>query len=104
MKRLIGWILLVCVLFAQSAWAWEGHAGHFEQAGGHQEHPAHGSHSPADPNAPADYHCAHSPVHFLAIHRDLPQVPVSCGRAQLPAYRGMTPSHCVAPPTQPPRA
>ncbi len=75
MRRLLGWILLITVLVAQSAWAFEGQPGHFNaDAAGHGESLVE---APLDrkvpgeaPTSGAANHCVHSPVHFLALPLD----------------------------------
>jgi len=103
MRHFLGWFLLLATLFAQSAWAFEGHAGHFDGDDSHQHAPAKqgdggDKHSPATAS-----HCAHSPVHFVAVHRD--PVTVAAGQAdcELPPYRAPVSSLYAEPPTQPPR-
>jgi len=102
MRTLLGWILLVCVLFAQSAWAFEGHPGHFE-AGAHNERPADAA-PPAGDSAPSGAHCAHSPVHFVAVHREPAALAAPKAIAELPPYRGPVTTAFADPPFQPPRA
>ncbi|MEF8793891.1 hypothetical protein [Thiohalorhabdus sp.] len=103
MRYALGWILMVALLLAQSAWAFEGHVGHFEGDGTHQQAPVTPG-GDTDTQAPsAGTHCGHSPVHFVAVHRDhsmLAGQPVS---GELPPYRAPVSSLHAEPPTQPPR-
>ncbi len=102
MRTVLGWLLLVSVLLAQSAWAFEGHAGHFEAETG-CEHSM-GSQSSGDPGTPAGgHHCAHSPVHFVAVHQD--SLPLAGDRVsgELPPYHAPVSFLYAEPPVQPPR-
>jgi len=102
MRRALGWFLIVATLFAQSAWAFEGHAGHFEGDGPHQQAPAH--EGGGDSKAPsASTHCAHSPVHFVAVHREHLSPAGHLVSGDLPPYRAPASSLYAEPPTQPPR-
>lgn len=100
MARFLGYLLLLSVLFAQSAWAFEGQPGQFH-AGNHSEQPAHAP--AADDGEGVGHHCVHSPVHFFAVHRDPVVVHGAAGRAPLPAYHASPASHALEPPIQPPR-
>lgn len=100
MGRVLGYLLLLTTLFAQSAWAFEGHPGHFE-AGSHGEQPAHAPVDHSDEGV--GHHCVHSPVHFFAVHRGPVDLAAVTGRAEPPPYRAPTSSRYAEPPTQPPR-
>lgn len=102
MRYLVGWILVITVLFAQSAWTFEGHPGHFE-AGAHTERSAKGDAFGEHSAPPSDFHCPHSPVHFMGLPV-FPQVSVVPTAAEPPPYQGQFPSFSLDPPTQPPRA
>jgi len=105
MRRLLLWILMVTTLLAQSAWAFEGHAGQFESSGSHQQAPAHPDAPSSDEQAPAaKSHCAHCPVHFVAVHREHLLVAGHLVGGDLPAYRAPVSSLHADPPTQPPRS
>lgn len=103
MRTLLPWILLATVLFAQSAWAFEDHPGHFE-AGASCEQPAEEGKTGEHAHGAADSHCAHSPVHFLAVHRDLTHLAGTSASGELPPYHPPVSSPYADPPTQPPRA
>ena len=103
MNTLLRWILVLSVLFAQSSWAFEGHPGHFD--------PGRGDASLTQvqgetgcPVAPATEHCAHSPVHFLALHREAVRAPAAPRAEEAPPYAGRASLPFTDPPTQPPRA
>lgn len=108
MMRLLCGILMLAILFAQSAWAWEGHAGGFEH-GAHVHADAHADgpqseQAPQQAGAEQNHHCMHSPVHFVAIPTEayLPRAITTTARI-LPGQR----EHSLfspAPPEQPPTA
>lgn len=94
---------MIAVLFAQSAWAFEGHAGHFEGNGPHSEAPASNETGGDQPQA-ASTHCAHSPVHFMAVPGASFTLAATPLADELPPYRGPITSRHAEPPTQPPRS
>ncbi|MFA9460271.1 hypothetical protein [Thiohalorhabdus methylotrophus] len=105
MTRLLSGLLMLAVLFAQSAWAWEGSAGGFEGGGHvHADGPHTGQQVPDEADSGQGHHCMHSPVHFVAIPVDsfLPGPAAGAARI-LPAPPGHS-RFSPAPPEQPPTA
>lgn len=102
MRRTLVRILMVSLLFAQSAWAFEGHTGHFEAAASTE--PAGESLGPdGSQEGHSGQHCAHSPIHFVAVHRHVPAAAPRPEGGALPTYRAPLAVGHAQPPTPPPR-